>query len=148
MSCARWAMVIRWLLTDTNFPAEGLARKSSFGRLLRIDNVPAAAAQAVLSLMPFVRFFDDFAMRMQVVGAPHPPMSFHPYKKRCGSKSIWPKRPSARWSALKDLPFMNRPNRPMRSFKPVRDAFMAASSFGKAWSRPMRGYDSFKAPRP
>ena len=146
MSCARWAMVIRWLLTDTNFPAEGLARKSSFGRLLRIDNVPAAAAaQAVLSLMPFVTFFDDFAMRMQVVGAPH---EFPPVQKEGGSKSIWPKRPSARWSALKDLPFMNRPNRPMRSFKPVRDAFMAASSFAKAWSRPMRGYDSFKASRP
>ena len=71
-------MVIRWLLTDTNFPAEGLARKSSFGRLLRIDNVPAAAAQAVLSLMPFVTFFDDFAMRMQVVGAPH---EFPPVQK-------------------------------------------------------------------
>ncbi|MEJ6503857.1 MAG: RbsD/FucU domain-containing protein [Rhodobacter sp.] len=79
MSCARWAMVIRWLLTDTNFPAEGLARKSSFGRLLRIDNVPAAAAaQAVLSLMPFVTFFDDFAMRMLVVGAPH---EFPPVQK-------------------------------------------------------------------
>ena len=79
MSCARWAMVMRWLLADTNFPAEGLARKSSFGRLLRIDNVPAAAAaQAVLSLMPLDTFVDDFAMRMHVVGAPH---EFPPVQK-------------------------------------------------------------------
>ena len=72
-------MVMRWLLADTNFPAEGLARKSSFGRLLRIDNVPAAAAaQAVLSLMPLDTFVDDFAMRMHVVGAPH---EFPPVQK-------------------------------------------------------------------
>ncbi|MBI1218029.1 MAG: ribose ABC transporter [Rhodobacteraceae bacterium] len=58
-------------IVDTNFPAETAAKTSTFGRLLRMENLTAAeAAEAVLSLLPLDTFVPDFAMRMQVVGAP------------------------------------------------------------------------------
>lgn len=59
------------LLVDTNFPADALARQTVAGRLLRMDNLTAAeAAEAILSVYPLDTFVDDFAGRMQVVGAP------------------------------------------------------------------------------
>jgi L-fucose mutarotase len=59
------------ILCDTNFPAESVARQTVTGRLLRMENLTAAeAAQAVLSVLPLDTFVDDFAGRMQVVGAP------------------------------------------------------------------------------
>ncbi len=59
------------VLCDANFPAESVARKSSLGRLLRIDGANVAqVADAVLSLMPLDTFIDDAAQCMEVVGAP------------------------------------------------------------------------------
>jgi len=59
------------VIVDTNFPAESIARQTSLGRLLRIDNVSAAeAAAAVLSVYPLDTFVDDAAARMEVVGKP------------------------------------------------------------------------------
>ena len=58
------------VLCDANFPAESVARKSSLGRLLRIDGANVAdVADAVLSLMPLDTFIDDAAQCMAVVGA-------------------------------------------------------------------------------
>ena len=60
------------VVCDTNFPADSVARRTAFGRLLRIDNVSAArAVRAVLSLMPLDTFVDDAAIRMEIVGDPH-----------------------------------------------------------------------------
>ena len=59
------------VIADTNFPADSIARQTVYGDLLRMDNLTCAeAAQAVLSVMPLDTFVDDFAGRMQVVGAP------------------------------------------------------------------------------
>lgn len=59
------------ILCDTNFPAESVARETVTGRVLRMENLTAAqAANAVLSVLPLDTFVDDFAGRMQVVGAP------------------------------------------------------------------------------
>ena len=59
------------VLCDTNFPADSIARQTVLGDLLRMDNLTAAqAAAAVLSLLPLDTFVDDFAGRMQVIGAP------------------------------------------------------------------------------
>jgi len=59
------------VLADTNFPADSVARQTVQGRVLRMDNLTAAQAmQAVLSVLPLDTFVDDFAGRMQVVGAP------------------------------------------------------------------------------
>lgn len=59
------------VLADTNFPADSIARQTVLGGLLRMDNLTAAeAAEAVLSVLPLDTFVDDFAARMQVVGAP------------------------------------------------------------------------------
>jgi L-fucose mutarotase len=59
------------ILADTNFPADAVARSTVAGRLLRMENLTAAAAaQAVLSVLPLDTFVDDFAARMQVVGDP------------------------------------------------------------------------------
>ncbi|MDT8856594.1 RbsD/FucU family protein [Paracoccaceae bacterium Fryx2] len=59
------------VIADANFPADAIARRTVLGKLLRMDNLTAAeAVQAVLSLLPLDTFTDDFAGRMQVVGAP------------------------------------------------------------------------------
>lgn len=59
------------ILCDTNFPAASIARATVAGSLLRMDNLTAAeAARAVLSVLPLDTFVDDFAGRMEVVGAP------------------------------------------------------------------------------
>jgi L-fucose mutarotase len=58
------------VLADTNFPAESVARHTVVGAPLRMDATAPEAAAAVLSLLPLDTFVDDFAGRMQVVGAP------------------------------------------------------------------------------
>ncbi len=59
------------ILSDTNFPADSIAQQTTYGSLLRMENLTAAeAAEAVLSVFPLDTFVDDFAGRMEVVGAP------------------------------------------------------------------------------
>jgi L-fucose mutarotase len=59
------------IIADTNFPSDSIARQTRLGRLLRIDNVTAAAAvEAVLSVYPLDTFVDDSASRMEIVGNP------------------------------------------------------------------------------
>lgn len=59
------------IIADTNFPADSIARQTTLGKLLRIDNVTAAqAVAAVLSIYPLDTFVDDAAARMEVVGKP------------------------------------------------------------------------------
>lgn len=59
------------ILADTNFPADSVARATVTGKLLRMENLTTAeAAEAVLSVLPLDTFVDDFAGRMEVVGAP------------------------------------------------------------------------------
>jgi L-fucose mutarotase len=54
------------IIADTNFPSDSIARQTSLGRLLRIDNTTAAeAAAAVLSVYPLDAFVDDAAARME-----------------------------------------------------------------------------------
>lgn len=57
------------IIADTNFPAETVARQTTHGRLLRMENLSAAeAVNAVLSVLPLDDFVPDFAGRMEVVG--------------------------------------------------------------------------------
>ena len=59
------------ILADTNFPPEQVARATVYGELLRMDNLTSAeAAEAVLLVYPLDTFVDDFAGRMEIVGAP------------------------------------------------------------------------------
>ncbi|MEM9341554.1 MAG: RbsD/FucU family protein [Pseudomonadota bacterium] len=59
------------VISDTNFPADSVARQTVVGDLLRMENLTAAEAiSAILSVLPLDTFVDDFAMRMEVVGAP------------------------------------------------------------------------------
>jgi L-fucose mutarotase len=59
------------VVADTNFPSDSIARATVTGRLLRMENLTAAqAVQAILSVLPLDTFVDDFAGRMEVVGAP------------------------------------------------------------------------------
>lgn len=60
------------VISDTNFPADSVARETSLGKLLRIDSVSAArATEAILSVMPLDTFIDDAAQRMEIVGSPN-----------------------------------------------------------------------------
>lgn len=60
------------VISDTNFPADSVARQTTLGKLLRIDAVSAArATEAVLSVMPLDTFIDDAAQRMEVIGSPN-----------------------------------------------------------------------------
>ena len=59
------------IVTDTNFPADSVARQTQLGELLRIDNTTAAeVVDAVLSVMPLDSFVDDSACRMEILGSP------------------------------------------------------------------------------
>ncbi len=58
-------------IADTNFPSDSVARATTYGKVLRIDNVTAPEAiNAILSVMPLDDFVEDHAMRMEVVGQP------------------------------------------------------------------------------
>jgi len=58
------------ILSDTNFPADSIARQTIYGSLVRMDNLTVGeVAEAVLSVLPLDTFVDDFAGRMEVVGA-------------------------------------------------------------------------------
>jgi L-fucose mutarotase len=55
------------IISDTNFPADQVARATVTGELLRMENLTAAEAiNAILSVLPLDTFVDDFAARMQV----------------------------------------------------------------------------------
>lgn len=59
------------VISDTNFPAESVARETVHGELLRMENLTCAEAiGAILSVLPLDTFVDDFAMRMEIVDAP------------------------------------------------------------------------------
>lgn len=59
------------VISDTNFPADSIARQTVVGELLRMGNLTAGeAVEAVLSIMPLDTFVDDFAGRMEIVGEP------------------------------------------------------------------------------
>jgi L-fucose mutarotase len=59
------------VLSDTNFPSDSIARETTLGKLLRIDNTTCArAARAVLSVMPLDSFVEHPAQRMEIVGNP------------------------------------------------------------------------------
>ena len=58
------------IIADTNFPSDSVAKKTVYGRLLRIDASAAEVVEAVLSLMHIDTFVDDAAARMEVVGEP------------------------------------------------------------------------------
>ncbi|MEO6299606.1 MAG: RbsD/FucU family protein [Paracoccaceae bacterium] len=60
------------VISDTNFPADSIARQTVYGDLLRMDNLTSAeAVKSILSVLPLDTFVDDFAGRMEVVGAPN-----------------------------------------------------------------------------
>lgn len=57
------------IVSDTNFPADSIARQTTHGRLLRMENLTAGQAMtAILSVLPLDTFVDDFAGRMEIVG--------------------------------------------------------------------------------
>ena len=59
------------VIADMNFPSDSIARSTTLGKLLRIENVTAArAARAILSLLPLDSFVPAPALRMEVVGNP------------------------------------------------------------------------------
>ncbi len=59
------------VIADTNFPSDSIARQTTLGKLLRIDNVSAARAfEAVLSVLPLDTPLQPSVGRMEVMGAP------------------------------------------------------------------------------
>jgi len=59
------------IVADANFPAETVGRQTIWGEALRMDNVTTPqAVEAILTVFPLDTFVDDFAGRMEVVGAP------------------------------------------------------------------------------
>jgi L-fucose mutarotase len=58
------------IISDTNFPADSVARETVLGQVLRIDRPAAEVVRAVLSVYPIDTFVDDAAARMEVVGEP------------------------------------------------------------------------------
>ncbi len=82
------------VIADANFPSDSVARQTTLGKLLRMDNLTAAeAAEAILSVMPLDSFVDHPAERMEMVGKPKeiPPVQAEVQKAidRAEGKS-WP----------------------------------------------------------
>lgn len=66
------------IVSDTNFPADSIARQTSYGKLLRIGAPTAGEAiRAILSVYPLDTFVDDAAGRMEVVGKPDEILPIH-----------------------------------------------------------------------
>jgi L-fucose mutarotase len=65
------------VISDTNFPADSIARQTRYGKLLRIDADAGRAVRAILSVMPLDTFVDDAAARMEVVGKPAELLDVH-----------------------------------------------------------------------
>ncbi len=65
------------VISDTNFPADSIARQSRYGKLLRIDADAARSVRAILSVMPLDTFVDNAAARMEVVGKPTELLQVH-----------------------------------------------------------------------
>ncbi len=65
------------VVSDSNFPAEGIAAETTFGRVLRIDTDAATAVKVILSQFPLDSFVDDAASRMEVVGKPNELLPIH-----------------------------------------------------------------------
>ncbi|SNY90705.1 L-fucose mutarotase [Cohaesibacter sp. ES.047] len=59
------------VLVDRNFPSSSMAKSTVHGSPLFMENLSAAdVAKAILSVMPVDNFVDDYALAMEVVGAP------------------------------------------------------------------------------
>ena len=56
------------IISDTNFPADSVARQTVIGKVLRIDADAARVVKAVLSVYPLDSFVNDAAARMEIVG--------------------------------------------------------------------------------
>jgi len=57
------------VISDTNFPSDSIARQTITGKLLRMDNLTAAAAiEAILTVFPLDNFVDHPAARMGITG--------------------------------------------------------------------------------
>jgi L-fucose mutarotase len=66
------------IICDTNFPADSVARQTSYGKLLHIGASSAPeAVRAILSVYPLDSFVDDAAGRMEVVGKPGEILPIH-----------------------------------------------------------------------
>jgi len=66
------------VVSDTNFPSDAIARQTTLGKLLRIDNVSAArAVKAILSVMPLDTPLQPSVGRMEVMGAPNELLPVH-----------------------------------------------------------------------
>ncbi|WP_319531325.1 RbsD/FucU domain-containing protein [uncultured Cohaesibacter sp.] len=59
------------VLVDRNFPSFSVAKNTIHGTPLFMENLSAAVvAKAILSVMPLDNFVEDYAVAMEVVGAP------------------------------------------------------------------------------
>ncbi len=88
-------------LCDANFPADAVARRTTSGRLIRLDGVDLnAALRAVLSVLPLDTFVPCAAHRMEVVGDPaQVPPVMGKRRRRSTVPKVAP-TPWVRWSAL------------------------------------------------
>lgn len=59
------------VVSDTNFPSDSVARETTTGQLLRMDNLTAAEAiEAILTVLPLDTPLQPSAGRMEIMGAP------------------------------------------------------------------------------
>ncbi len=65
------------VIADTNFPSESVAKKTAFGRALRIDADDPTTVRAILSQFPLDSFVNDAARRMEVMGKPDELLPVH-----------------------------------------------------------------------
>lgn len=59
------------VISDTNFPSDSIARRTTLGKVLHMDNISAPRAlEAILSVFPLDTPLQPSVGRMEVMGAP------------------------------------------------------------------------------
>lgn len=112
------------VISDTNFPSDSVARQTTVGKVLHIDNVSAARAmKAILSVLPLDTPLQPSVGRMEVMGAPD---QLEPVQVEVQQEIDAAEGKSAPMYGIERFAFYERPSRPIASSPQARRGFMDA----------------------
>ncbi|CVI54733.1 putative ABC-type ribose transport system, auxiliary component [Agrobacterium deltaense NCPPB 1641] len=113
------------VISDTNFPSDSVARHTTVGKVLHIDNVSAARAmKAILSVLPLDTPLQPSVGRMEVMGAPD---QLEPVQVEVQKEIDAAEGKSAPMYGIERFAFYEQAKKPIASSRQVKPDFMAAS---------------------
>lgn len=113
------------VISDTNFPSDSVARHTTVGKVLHIDNVSAARAmKAILSVLPLDTPLQPSVGRMEVMGAPD---QLEPVQVEVQKEIDAVEGKSAPMYGIERFAFYEQAKKPIASSPRAKPGFMAAS---------------------